>query len=144
MTIENCLIGLLVMILHEAAHIAAALSFGISIKRIGLSWKGMYIVREAGPPLANLITTLAGPLLNLLLAAAWPASHVFALVNMIFGLSNLLPIGGSDGQRAWLQLAPRAPRSPLDLLCRWSWYPAHLPTRVLKRRTNIFRGLDHA
>ena len=47
----------------------------------------MYIVRESGPPLANMMTTLGGPLLNVLLAMAWPAAHEFAMMNLIFGLA---------------------------------------------------------
>ena len=102
----NFLNGLLVILLHEAGHIAAAWSQGICVKRVGGSWKGMYIVRESGPPVANMITTLAGPFLNLVLAATWPVSHEFAIVNLVFGLGNLLPMKGSDGLRA-LALARR-------------------------------------
>jgi Zn-dependent protease len=109
MIIRNLFIGLLVILLHEVGHLTAALALGINVKRIGVSWKGIYIVREAGPALANMITTLAGPLLNLLLAFAWPASHVstsvFTSLNLIFGLTNLMPISGSDGQRAFTLLA---------------------------------------
>lgn len=104
MTTTDLLIALYVIFLHEAAHIAAALWLGINVKRVGVSWKGAYIVREAGPPLANIMTTLAGPFVNLLLAATWPANHRFAVVNLIFGVSNLLPIWGSDGQRALAQI----------------------------------------
>jgi Zn-dependent protease len=105
MTATTILDGLLVIALHEAAHVASAWSLGIRIKRIGVSWKGPYIVRECGTPLGNMITTLAGPFVNLLLAAAWPVSHEFAVINLIFGISNLVPFGGTDGQRAMAQLA---------------------------------------
>jgi Zn-dependent protease len=96
----NLLNGLLVILLHEVGHIAAAWWLGICVKRVGVSWKGMYIVRESGPPVANMITTLAGPFLNLALAASWPVSHEFAIANLVFGLGNLLPMKGSDGLRA--------------------------------------------
>jgi len=95
------LIALVVMILHEAGHLAAARALGIRIKRAGISWRGMYVVRETGSATANLITTLAGPLFNLSLALAWPLSREFALINALFALGNLLPLEGSDGQRAW-------------------------------------------
>jgi Zn-dependent protease len=101
----NILIGFLVILIHEAAHLTAALLLGINVRRIGVSWKGIYIVREAGPAPANMITTLAGPFANLLLAVALPSSHVFASMNLIFGLTNLMPFGGSDGQRALTLLA---------------------------------------
>jgi len=104
MTATTLLDGLLVIALHEAAHLAAAWSLGIRIKRLGVSWKGPYIVRECGTPLGNMITTLAGPFVNLMLAAAWPVSHQFAVINLIFGISNLVPLAGTDGQRALAQL----------------------------------------
>jgi Zn-dependent protease len=109
MTTERFLIGLLVILLHEAAHLTTARALGLNVKRIGVSWKGPYIVRESGPPLANMITTLSAPLFNLLLAMAWPISHDFAFANLIFGLSNLVPFAGSDGQRA-LTLLVRSSR----------------------------------
>ena len=102
---KTILITLFAMVLHEAAHVIASLLLGIRVKRIGISAKGMYIVRESGPPLANLLITLAGPLANLMMACAWLVSRQFALVNLIFGLSNLLPIKGSDGVRAFMLLA---------------------------------------
>jgi stage IV sporulation protein FB len=94
------LIAFAVMVLHEVGHLATARALGIRVKRVGISWKGMYVVRETGPTAANLITTLAGPLFNLSLAVAWPLSHEFAWVNVAFAIGNLLPIEGSDGQRA--------------------------------------------
>jgi Zn-dependent protease len=104
MKLTDLLIVLLVIALHEFGHLAAAYSLGINVKRVGVSWKGVYIVREAGAPAANLITTLAGPFANLLLAAAFPQFHQFATMSLAFGLCNLLPFSGSDGQRAWNQL----------------------------------------
>jgi stage IV sporulation protein FB len=95
------LIALVVMILHEVGHLAAARALGIRIKRAGISRRGMYAIRETGPATANLITTLAGPLFNLSLAVAWPLWREFALVNIIFAPGNLLPLKGSDGRRAW-------------------------------------------
>jgi Zn-dependent protease len=96
--------GLLVIGLHEAAHIAAAYGTGLSVRRIGLSWKGVYIVRETGAPVANMMTTLAGPTANVLAAIALRAYPEFALMNLTFGLMNMLPIPGSDGMRAVTQV----------------------------------------
>jgi Zn-dependent protease len=108
MTLSRLLIGLLVIILHEAGHIIAARTLGLNIKRIGVSWKGPYIVRESGPPAANMITTLSGPLFNVVLAGmAWTGAHDFAMANLIFGISNLVPMAGSDGQRVLMQLSNR-------------------------------------
>jgi Zn-dependent protease len=96
-TLISCL---LVIVLHELAHAAAALAHGLRIKRIGLSWKGLYIVREAGSPLVNAQVSLAGPLANLAFALFWPLAPHFALYNLLFGLVNLAPVRDSDGQRA--------------------------------------------
>jgi Zn-dependent protease len=98
------LIGLIAIVTHEAGHIAAAVVLGIGVKRIGISWKGVYIVRETAGPVPNMLVTLAGPLANLLLAAAWQGSHEFVILNWIFAVSNLLPLKGSDGSRIWAQL----------------------------------------
>jgi len=36
--------------LHESSHIAAAKLLGLHVKRLGISWRGPYIVRESGTP----------------------------------------------------------------------------------------------
>jgi Zn-dependent protease len=86
--------------LHELAHVLVALAFGVRIKRIGISWRGPYIVREQGFPFANLCIALAGPVLNLILAIAyWSSMRQFALINLVLGVSNLVPaMPGGDGQ----------------------------------------------
>ena len=43
------LMGIPAMLLHEGGHIAAALLCGVKIKKVGLSWTGLYTVRETGP-----------------------------------------------------------------------------------------------
>lgn len=104
---EGIFLGILAMLLHEAGHLLAALSLGIKIKSVGLRWKGMYTVREAGPPAKNLLISLAGPLTNVVLMLCWHWSPTFGLANFCFALGNLLPIEGSDGERAlrcWRQM----------------------------------------
>ena len=94
---SGCVVGLLA---HEGGHIGAALGLGLRIRKIGLNWLGPYIVREEGPPIANAIVSAAGPLVNLLLAAAlWGVWPVFAAANLALGLSNLLPLPKFDGGR---------------------------------------------
>jgi Zn-dependent protease len=92
--------------LHEMAHIAVALALGVRVKRIGISWRGPYILREQGPPLSSFFIALAGPGLNLLLAfTLWPASPRFGFVNLLLGGYNLLPfIPGLDGHNAWMAI----------------------------------------
>lgn len=93
------LYGLLAMVMHEIGHLCVAQALGLRVKNVGMSWKGMYTVREAGPPEKNLQVSLGGPLTNLALMALWPAAPVFGLANFFMGTCNLLPIPGSDGQR---------------------------------------------
>lgn len=94
-------IGFLAMAFHEAGHWIAATAVGVKVKAIGLCWKGVYLVRESGPPAKNLVISLAGPLMNVaLIAVMWHWSPKFGLANVCFAVCNLLPITGSDGDRA--------------------------------------------
>ena len=100
-------IGLVAMASHEAAHIVAALALGIKVKRVGLGWKGIYTVRDSGPPGKNMLVSLAGPAMNLVLLPFWHLLPIFGLANLCCGVVNLLPIEGSDGLRAlrlWRQI----------------------------------------
>jgi Zn-dependent protease len=93
----DCVVSLVV---HEAGHICAARAMGLHVKRIGISWRGPFIVRETGSPIPDAIVCAAGPFINLVLAALmwrdWPS---FALVNLVLGLTNLLPMASTDGGR---------------------------------------------
>ena len=91
--------GVLAMMLHEMGHLVAAFLLGLRIRGVGINWKGMYMVRETGPLGSNLLVSLAGPVANLLLAFLWYHAASFSLANLCFGLVNLLPIQGSDGDR---------------------------------------------
>jgi Zn-dependent protease len=91
------------VIIHEAAHVAIAWTHGIKIKRVGISRRGPFIVREQGEPTADAKIAIAGPLANLLLAlACWHLAPLFAQINLILGGYNLLPfIPRNDGRHAW-------------------------------------------
>ena len=91
------------VIIHEAAHVAIAWTHGVKIKRVGISWRGPFIVREQGEPTADAKIAIAGPLANLLLAlACWHLAPLFAQINLILGGYNLLPfIPRNDGRHAW-------------------------------------------
>lgn len=102
--VNGVLFGLLAMVLHEIGHLCVAQGLGLKVKHVGLNRKGMYTVREAGPPEINLQVSLAGPLTNFALMALWPMSPVFGLANLFVGACNLLPIQGSDGERALICL----------------------------------------
>ena len=92
--------GVGAMALHEIAHLLVALAVGVKIKSIGFGWKGLYTVREAGTPSKNLAVSLAGPLMNFALLILWHYSPMFGLANLCFGFFNLIPLTGSDGDRA--------------------------------------------
>jgi hypothetical protein len=84
------------IVLHEVAHIVTAMALGVRIKRVGLNWRGPYIVREPGTPLQNMCISLAGPAVNAFLMLV-PALF---LVNLALLVPNLI-VRGSDGRRAW-------------------------------------------
>jgi len=99
----GCFISLLV---HEAAHVCTGAVFGLRVKRVGITWRGPYIVREQGDALANVIVSAAGPLANVVLAVAtWRLSASFGLANLVLGLANLWPTRNSDGGRIISELA---------------------------------------
>ena len=104
------------VVLHELAHVVAAIALGVRVKRVGISWRGPYIVREQGTPLASFLIALAGPGLNLLLAFGfWGFSPEFGLVNLLLGGYNLLPfIPGLDGSNALAALRKLRPFAPHD------------------------------
>lgn len=114
--IEYIAVCVVAVVLHELAHAIVARALGIRIKRVGINWRGPYLIREQGPPLACFITALAGPAMNLLLAAAfWTIAPQFGLVNLVLGGYNLLPfVRGLDGYNAlnaYRRLAAPAPSS---------------------------------
>jgi Zn-dependent protease len=104
---------LVAVILHEAAHLVTAFSLGVKVKRVGLNWRGPYIVREPGTSIENTLISLAGPLTNVVLCIlAYHAASTFAFVNGFLGLFNLLPfIPSSDGQRIYRLWSNRYPGS---------------------------------
>lgn len=94
-------LGLSAMVLHEFGHVVTSLMVGIRVKSIGLCMKGMYIVRDSGSPMKNMLISLAGPLTNVaLILIFWGHSPKFVLANFCLAVCNLVPIKGSDGDRA--------------------------------------------
>jgi Zn-dependent protease len=98
---QGLLVGIVAMTLHEVGHLMMAPLVGIKIRTVGLGWKGLYTLREPGPPSKNIIVSLAGPLVNLLLLAFWHLSPKLGMANLCFAFFNILPIEGSDGERIW-------------------------------------------
>ncbi|MHB1937653.1 MAG: site-2 protease family protein [Acidobacteriaceae bacterium] len=117
------LLGLLTLaslLLHECGHLLAARASGVKIREIGFCLRGSYIRREpARMPLDDAAIALSGPLVNALIAAAlWTVpgvGHWLAIYNLVLVASNLVPLPGSDGRRAftaWTQ-NPANARGPL-------------------------------
>lgn len=99
------LLAALALAVHEAGHILSAIALGIRVKRVGITWRGPFIVREQGSPAASAVVSLLGPVLNVILGLAyWEAAPLFAQINMVLGVWNLLPFRGSDGSHAWISL----------------------------------------
>jgi Zn-dependent protease len=99
--VGGLLLCVLATVLHETGHLITSLMVGIKVKSVGLSMKGMYVVRESGSPAKNIAVSLAGPLMNVaLLVLFWHTSETFCLANMCLAICNLAPIRGSDGDRA--------------------------------------------
>jgi hypothetical protein len=91
----------LAAVLHEMAHVLVAIWCGVRVKGIRFKWGSLAIVRESGRPLPSLLISLAGPAMSLLVAwLVWPYFPDFGRDNLCVGLCNLLPIRGSDGERA--------------------------------------------
>jgi Zn-dependent protease len=100
---------LISVVLHEAAHLVTAFALHVRVKRVGLNWRGPYIVREPGPPVENTLISLAGPGINLVLCLlSYHVAPMFAFVNGFLSVFNLLPfIPSSDGQRVYRIWNPR-------------------------------------
>lgn len=93
-------VGIIAMALHECGHIMAAYLLGVRVKQVGMQWsRGLFTVRETGTVRQNLLISLAGPAVNVLLVGTGPWMPVFSLANFCYGLANMLPIEGSDGFR---------------------------------------------
>lgn len=92
------------LLLHEVAHIIAARLTHTPVFAAGFCLKGPYIRRQAALRSGDeFCIASAGVVTNFcILAAFWNASemlHWVAGINLYFALCNLLPFGGSDGQR---------------------------------------------
>ena len=110
--VEGLLLGLLTvasLLLHELGHLLVAWASGVKVREIGLCLRGSYIQRErASTTFDEGAIALAGPLVNLLVAAAlWGVpgvGHWLMIYNLILAVSNLVPLPGTDGRRVLVAL----------------------------------------
>lgn len=112
-------------LLHECAHLVFLLSFGCRGLTLTLLPGGARISGaglQALPYQKALLCVLAGPGVNLLLAAALflcaarfpaPVFRLGAKVNLQLGAFNLLPLSFLDGGRALQSLAALKAKSPV-------------------------------
>lgn len=102
--------------LHELGHIAALRAFGGRISRFSVSPFGAEMTISDTKRLsygAEMVVTLAGPAVNLILAVVlgmsgsrWDSAYVFAGAQLVLGLFNLIPARPLDGGRLlWLVTA---------------------------------------
>lgn len=103
--------SVLFSLLHECGHLAAMLWFDCKPQEIRFAAFGMEIRRAAGIRMSyrqEMLVLLAGPAINLILAVIFTLGGVFfqaglpdtAVVNLILGAFNLLPVSGTDGGQA--------------------------------------------
>ena len=104
--------GLAFAALHEAGHLAAMAVLRIRPSGVSLTAAGMRIERPPGLQVSfprEIAVALAGPAVSLLLAGLFYALHRavpsrltpdLSLLNLGFGLFNLLPVRQLDGGRA--------------------------------------------
>ena len=106
---ELCMIASAVL-LHEGGHVAALLFFGRGATRLRGEATGFRLLpRTMLPYHQELLAALAGPAANLLFflftagVSSFPMT-VLRGVHLFYGLSNLLPLGTTDGGRALFDL----------------------------------------
>ncbi|MGH9586094.1 MAG: hypothetical protein ACRD3F_04035 [Acidobacteriaceae bacterium] len=97
----NLALVVLCMVCHELGHVMVARFHHVQVKKIGISWMGMYIQRARAAGWPEVSICVAGATMNLALALAfWNVNSWFALCNLTFAWVNLLPIPHSDGSHA--------------------------------------------
>ena len=123
-TAEFLLMGLGFALLHELGHLAALALCGGRPSRVCLTAAGMRIERPPGLALGfrqEILIALAGPAVSLALAGLCALLHLAlparvstapALMNLGFGLFNLLPVRELDGGRALFYALSRRMQEP--------------------------------
>lgn len=97
------LLSLLCSVIHESAHVIAILIFGGEISSISLSALGGNISRKntkALSPVMEGVICICAPILNILMYfifICFEKYTLFAQVNLVIGVFNLLPFYSFDG-----------------------------------------------
>jgi Zn-dependent protease len=115
---------------HEIGHVALARVFNVPVQRVVLTWLAGHSAfeREPGTPRRMILVAVAGPAVNLAIAAAawfgakelsqgtvaWVLTAALAWTNGIVGLYNLLPglpLDGGQVLRATVWAVTKNPRA---------------------------------
>ena len=109
--------SLFAVTIHEVAHLFAMWLVDLAPKRIRLIPASVQIVRKFGASFKNeIFIALMGPAANLLLFAVLYFNFLsfgnvmvqyYALINLVVGVFNLIPVVGLDGGTVLLELLSR-------------------------------------
>ena len=113
MRIQCWIGGAVGLILHEAGHALVTILLGLKVRQVGICRRGLFVRRESGSPLENMLIAAAGPAVNLLLCLTWPWLPDVALANAVFAIVYLLPIANSDGSHILDALRTMRREAPL-------------------------------
>ena len=133
----TALLCVLASFLHEGGHIAALQLFGRPPKAVAVGVCGIRLVPHARPLTSKrqAAVLLAGPLVNLVLAAVFAALHcapAAVAAHAALGVFNLLPIEALDGGQLlvcflpvravrWVSVAVLLPLATLGFLLLFSY-----------------------
>ena len=97
------------MVVHELAHVVMMLACGGQVRRLTLRFADFQIAASGLGYRQELLSALAGPLVNLICGAAFCMQRPsFAAYSLMLGIYNLLPVWPLDGGRMlWLALCWR-------------------------------------
>jgi stage IV sporulation protein FB len=107
---QNRVIGcILAAALHEAGHVIAMIFCRVRVRGVRIRLFDILIeADEAATLSADILVTLGGPGMNLLLAASFARiAPFFSAANLAMGLFNLMPVISLDGGRILSLLAAK-------------------------------------
>lgn len=112
---------------HECGHLLVLHLLGVPVRQVRVTAVGAEICVAGGVSyVGELLAALAGPAVNLVLAAWFshvPGGAFFSGINLVLGVFNLIPVGRLDGGRALgcllgLTVGPEWGRK---IMCLSSW-----------------------
>ncbi len=102
------------LVLHELGHVLVAVVHGVPVREVGIRFLGAFTIRQhSGSRMVEVQSALAGPAVNLILAAIltkipgepW---QMMSAINLVLGVTNLIPIRPADGWKVWKELTAPA------------------------------------